>query len=196
MKIGLFGGTFNPVHFGHLINAEIIKDNFGLDKILFIPSRYPVHKNLEGNVSPEDRFNMLKLAVEGNSDFNVSRIELDRKDDSYFIITLNQLNDIYKNAELLLLIGTDAFNEINTWKDSKEILKSVSFIIMKRPGFDTIDRKILETARDVKIFENPLIEISSSKIRDNVKNKKSIRYMVPLKVEDYILAKELYKFEK
>jgi nicotinate-nucleotide adenylyltransferase len=196
LKIGLFGGTFNPIHFGHLINAEIIKENFGLDKILFIPSRYPVHKNLEGNVSSEDRFNMLNLAIDGNTGFDVSRIEIDRKDDSYFIITIKQLNNIYKNSELFLLIGTDAFNEIYTWKDSEEVMQTVSFIVMKRPGYNCINHNVVKAAKDVKIVENPLIEISSSKIRGNIRINRSIKYLVPLKVEEYIITKELYKFEE
>jgi nicotinate-nucleotide adenylyltransferase len=196
LKIGLFGGTFNPIHYGHLINAEIIKDSYNLDKILFIPSRYPVHKNLEGNVSSEDRFNMLRLAVEGNSGFDVSRIEIDRKDDSYFIFTIKQFNIIYKNSDIFLLIGTDAFNEIDTWKDSEEVMQIVSFIVMKRPGHDYINNNIVNKVKDAKFVENPLIEISSSKIRENINNNKSIKYLVPLKVEEYIITKELYKFEK
>lgn len=193
MKIGLFGGTFNPVHCGHLINAEIIKENFKLNKILFIPSKYPVHKNLDGNVPSDDRFNMLKLAVSGNPDFDVSRIEIDRKDESYFIITIRQLSYIYKNAGLFLLIGADAFNEIDQWKDSEEILRTVSFIVMRRPGYETIEHKIVKNAKDVKFFKNPLIEISSSNIRANIRNNKSIKYMVPFSVEEYIINKELYK---
>jgi nicotinate-nucleotide adenylyltransferase len=196
LKIGLFGGTFNPVHYGHLINAERVRELFGLDKILFIPSKYPVHKNLEGNIPSEDRFNMLKLAAEDNPAFEVSRIEIDRKDDSYFIITINQLNNIYNNAELYLLIGTDAFNEIHTWKDSDKIIKMVSFIVMKRPGYDYINHNLLEEAEVVIIVENPLIEISSSGIREYIKNNRSIKYLVPLKVEEYIISRELYKFEK
>jgi nicotinate-nucleotide adenylyltransferase len=193
LKIGLLGGTFNPVHYGHLINAEIIKENFKLDKILFIPSKHPVHKNLEGNVSSEDRFNMLKLAVDDNAGFDISRIEIDRNDESYFIITIKKLFEIYKNAELFLLIGADAFNEINIWKDSEEILQIVSFIVMKRPGYENINHNIVNTAKYVKFIENPLIGISSSKIRENIRNNKSIKYLVPLKVEEYIISKELYK---
>jgi nicotinate-nucleotide adenylyltransferase len=193
LKIGLLGGTFNPVHNGHLINAEIVKENSKLDKILFIPSKHPVHKNLEGNVSSEDRFNMLKLAVKDNHKFDVLRIEIDRKDESYFITTIKQLFEIYKNAELFLLIGADAFNEINIWKDSEEILQIVSFIVMKRPGYENINHNIVNTAKYVKFIENPLIEISSSKIRENIRNNISIKYLVPLKVEEYIISKELYK---
>lgn len=193
MKIGLLGGTFNPIHNGHLGNAEIIKENFNLDKVLFIPSKYPVHKNLEGNVSSEDRYNMVKLAINDNKYFEASRIEIDREGESYFIITIKQLLDIYKDSELYLIIGADAFNEINIWKESKEILKTVSFIIMRRPGHESINRKLIKMAKDVKFANNPLIEISSSEIRKNIRNNKSIKYLIPGKVEEYIIKKELYK---
>ena len=193
MKIGLFGGTFNPVHYGHLINAEIVKDTFSLNKVLFIPSKYPVHKNLDGNVSSEDRFNMLKLVMEDNSGFDVSRIEIDRKDESYFIFTLKQLQDIYKNKDLFLLIGSDAFNEIESWKESGEIMRTVSFIVLKRPGYEHVAPGIIKAAKDVRFVENPLIEISSSMIRENIRMNKSIKYFVPPKVEEYIISKELYK---
>jgi len=193
LKIGLLGGTFNPIHNGHLGNAEIIKENFNLDKVLFIPSKYPVHKNLEGNVSSEDRYNMVKLAINDNKYFEASRIEIDREGESYFIITIKQLLDIYKDSELYLIIGADAFNEINIWKESKEILKTVSFIIMRRSGHESINRKLIKMAKDVKFANNPLIEISSSEIRKNIRNNKSIKYLIPGKVEEYIIKKELYK---
>lgn len=193
MKIGLLGGTFNPIHNGHLINAEIIKENFNLDKVLFIPSKYPVHKNLEGNVSSEDRYNMVKIAIDDNKYFEVSRIEIDREGESYFIVTIKQLLNIYKDSELYLIIGSDAFSEITIWKESKEILETVSFIIMRRPGHELINNKLIKMAKDAKFANNPLIEISSSEIRKNIKNNKSIRYLVPGNVEEYIIKKELYK---
>ncbi len=193
MKIGLLGGTFNPIHYGHLINAEIIRENFQLDKILFIPSKHPVHKDLEGNIPSEDRFNMVKLAIAGNNSFDVSRIEIDRDGGSYTIITIKQLQVFYEKAELYLIIGSDSFNEIGIWKDSKEILQIVPLIVMKRPGYEKINKKIIETAKEVKFTDNPLIGISSSMIRDNIKNNKTIKYLVPVKVEDYIKKKGLYK---
>ncbi|MFH0974839.1 MAG: nicotinate-nucleotide adenylyltransferase [Spirochaetota bacterium] len=194
MKIGLLGGTFNPVHYGHLINAEIIREAFQLDKVLFIPSRHPVHKVLEGNISSDDRFKMVELAVSENPYFEASRIELDRPDESYFITTIKQLFTIYKNSELFLLIGTDAFNEVDTWKNADQLLQMLSFIIMERPGYDQINTKIMRKAKDVKLINNPLIEISSSGIRSNIRNGKSIRYLVPPDVGKYIIKKELYKF--
>jgi nicotinate-nucleotide adenylyltransferase len=125
--------------------------------------------------------------------FEASRIEMDREGESYFIITIKQLLDIYKDSELYLIIGADAFNEINIWKESKEILKTVSFIIMRRPGYESINKKLIKMAKDIKFANNPLIEISSSEIRKNIRNNKSIKYLIPGKVEEYIIKKELYK---
>lgn len=193
MKLGLFGGTFNPVHYGHLINAQTVKDSFSLGKILFIPSKYPVHKELEGDISSEDRFNMVSLAIEDNPYFDVSRLEIDREDDSYFIITVRQLPELYPGDEFFLIIGLDAFNEVHKWKDYKEILEKVSVIVMRRPGFGKIDDTIINQARRVDFIDNPVIEISSSMIRENVRKGRSIKYLVPAKVEQYIKDKELYK---
>ena len=193
MKIGLFGGTFNPVHHGHLINAQIIREDFSLNKILFIPSKYPVHKDFKGLAPANDRFNMIKLAVKDNHFFEISRIEIDRKVESYFIFTLRELLKQYSNDELFVIIGTDAFNELDKWKDYKEVIQKVSFIVMKRPGFNKINDEIAGIAREIKFVDNPHIEISSSGIRKNVMANKSIKYLVPAKVEEYIRKRELYK---
>jgi nicotinate-nucleotide adenylyltransferase len=193
LKIGLLGGTFNPIHNGHLINAEIIREKFELDKILFIPAKYPVHKDLEGNVTSEDRFKMIRLAVKDNKGFDISRIEIDRDGRSYTIITLKQLLDYYRKDKLYLILGSDSFNEIGIWKDSNEILRAVPLIVMKRPGYEKLNKKIINIAKEVNFIDNPLIGISSSMIRESIKNNKSIKYMVPLKVEQYIIKKGLYQ---
>ena len=193
LKIGLFGGTFNPIHHGHLINAQIVLEELSLDKILFIPSKMPVHKELEGLAVAEDRFNMIKAAVDDNPFFEVSRIEIDRKDDSYFIITIRQLLKEYPNDEIFVIIGSDAFIELHKWKDYREILNTVSIILLQRPGVKKIKKAGTKIARDINIINNPLIEISSSGIRRNIKYEKSIKYLVPAGVEEYIMKKGLYK---
>ncbi len=193
MKLGLFGGTFNPVHYGHLINAQIVKDTFSLGKVLFIPSKYPVHKELEGDITSEDRFNMVSLAIENNPSFDVSRLEIDREDESYFIITVRQLLDIYPGDELFLIIGIDAFNDVHKWKDYKEILRKVAPIVMRRPGFREVDKTIVKLTKRIEFIDNPVIEISSSMIRENIRKNRSIKYLVPEKVGQYIINKELYK---
>ena len=193
LKIGLFGGTFNPVHYGHLINAQAVKEYFNLDSILFIPSKYPVHKDLEGNISSEDRFNMVKLAIKTNMSFDVSRIEIDRKDESFFIITIKQLLKENQGTEFFLILGADAFSYLYKWKDYEEILQLVSVIVMRRPDSDRINKKIFRKGKKILLIDNPNIEISSSMIRENVRDGKSIKYLVPHEVEEYIIKQGLFK---
>ncbi len=193
MKIGVFGGTFNPIHNGHLINAQFIKDNYSLDKILFVPSKYPVHKNLECNISAEDRFEMIRLAIQDNSGFDAIRIEIDRPEKSFTITTIKQLMDIYADASFYLIIGTDAFNELDTWKDYLELIEMVSFIVMRRLGSEHSNKRAMELVKDFIIADNPIIEISSSKIRKNIGKGLSIQYLMPQSVLKYITDKELYR---
>ncbi len=193
MKIGVFGGTFNPIHNGHLINAQVIKDNYSLDKVLFVPSKYPVHKNLDSNVSAEHRFEMIKLATQDNAGFNVTRIEIDRSEKSYTITTIKQLSDTHTNASFYLIIGSDAFNEIETWKDYIELTQLTSFIVMKRPGTEQHNKRIINLVKHVEFADNPIIDISSSKIRENIRKGLSIKNLVPQSVEKYIKDKELYR---
>ncbi|MFC1669993.1 nicotinate-nucleotide adenylyltransferase [Spirochaetota bacterium] len=193
MKIGLLGGTFNPIHFGHLINAEVIRSAFSLDKIIFIPSKSPVHKELAGNVSAEDRFNMVKLSIQGNEGFRISSIEIDRDSPSYTIITLKELKKTYPHSSLFLIIGDHYFNEIDKWKDSEEIMQLVQIIVMRRSVEKIIPDELIIAKSNAIIAENPVIEISSTSIRERIKSGKSIRYQVPPVVIDYIREKGLYK---
>jgi nicotinate-nucleotide adenylyltransferase len=126
MRIGFFGGTFNPIHYGHLKNALLAKEQLKLDKIIFIPAKLPVHKKVDVSISAEDRYDMLLRAVFEFKEFEVSRIEIDREAPSYTITTIKTLNDIYPQCELFMIIGADSFNEIDTWKESIQIIDSVT----------------------------------------------------------------------
>jgi len=192
LRIGIFGGTFNPIHNGHLINAQMIKGDFSLDFILFIPSKMPVHKGLEGNVNSEERYEMVKLAIEDNSCFKSSRIEIDRKSPSYTKITIKELQGMYKDNELFFILGIDAFNELNLWKDYKDVMKMIPFIVMNRLGSVDYNKEILGMIKEVIYANNLYIDISSSYIRERIKIGESIKYLVPKKVEEYIRDKGLY----
>lgn len=192
MKIGIFGGTFNPLHCGHLICAERIREEHSLDRILFIPSKRPVHKSLEGDVPPDERFEMIKRGIAGNSGFEALRIELDREDPSYTIITVKELLEKNRDWDLYLILGSDAFREIATWKDYRELVEIVSLIVMARPGCEA-GVEVPDNARKVIFAGNPLVEISSSDIRERARQGKSIRYLVPEGIEKYIREKELYR---
>jgi len=192
LKIGIFGGTFNPVHYGHLINAEFIRDAFSLDRILFIPSKAPVHKDLAENISPDDRFAILERAISGNSCFQASRVELDRHEPSYTVHTVDQIKAAKPGDEIFLIIGDDSFLSIHTWKDYRSLLKAVPVIVMNRQGNMVRNAAITYDVSSVYYAGNPIIGISSTVIRERVRLNRSIRYLVPDEVIDYIMERELY----
>ena len=135
-RIGLFGGTFNPIHFGHLRAAEEVQEFFHLDKIIFIPARIPPHKTEKAIVAPEHRLNMVKLAIQYNPCFEISDFEIQRNSKSYSIITIEHFQKkLGFDTSLFFLMGMDAFLEINTWKDFAQLFSLTNFIIMSRPGY-------------------------------------------------------------
>ncbi len=192
-KTGIYGGTFNPVHYGHLVNAEYVRESFGLDRIIFIPAKKPVHKEMIKYASPEDRIAMVSSAVKGNEYFTVSDIEVSRESDSYTIYTIEAMEKLYPDDELFLIIGSDSFNELDTWKSYREIIDKVAIIVMLRPGSISLRPDILKLGRKFFLHENPLIGISSSDIRERIGAGNSVRYLTPDSVIDYIYSKGLYK---
>lgn len=192
-RTGIFGGTFNPVHIGHLINLEFVRDHLELDQVLLIPAKEPVHKAINDNISPSQRLEMLKLAIDGNSFFEASSLEIDRLEPSYTLYTIKDLKSVYPDDEFFLIIGSDSFNELDTWKSYAEILKSINIAVMKRPGDPDLREDLTALSYNVIIVDNPLIEISSTHIRERIKSGKSIRYLVPGPVIEYIESRGLYK---
>lgn len=192
MKLGIFGGTFNPIHYGHLINAEIIRSDFELDAILFIPSKKPVYKQVAGNVPAEDRFAMASLAIKGVNGLSVSRIEIDGDEPSYTINTIKKLQKKYSRDRLYLIIGTDSFGKLEAWRGRDCLLEMVSIIVMKRPGNNCMPKMDLENY-DISFADNPLIDISSSMIRDRIKKGKSVKFLLPNSVIAYLQKKRLYE---
>ena len=193
MKIGLFGGTFDPIHFGHLIVAETVRSDFGLDRILFIPAAIPPHK-IKTSLSPASlRLAMVKLALEKVPYFEASDIEIKRGGISYTVDTVRWFweSDDWEGNEFYLLIGSDSLLELGTWKDPDKILERIPILVMGRPGFD-FEKAEKRFQKKIVPVEVPLIDISSSEIRRRVKERKSIRYWVPEKVEKYIKQKGLY----
>jgi len=193
MKIGIFGGTFNPPHYGHLIVAEFIREEVGLDKIIFIPCSIPPHKQnneyLSQIASPEHRFEMVKLAITGNKFFEVSDIEINRGGVSYTIDTVNYFVSNFPEEKFYLLIGADQFAEFHTWRKPDEIVQKVNLIVFNRPGFVIPKTEFSKFATFITI---PNIEISASTIRKRIRHGKSIKYLVPPAVEEYIFANKLY----
>jgi nicotinate-nucleotide adenylyltransferase len=191
MKLGILGGTFNPPHIGHLIIAESVRDQLKLDKILFVPSYSPPHKLYSQVALPTQRYEMVEIALEKNRNFSVSDIEIAREGKSYTIDTINTLMGIYPGSQLYLIIGLDNLMDFSDWKSPNDIISKVELVVMNRPGYDVEVKN--EFKRYATIVKVPGIDISSSDIRRRVKMGRSIRYLVPFEIEQYILKKSLYK---
>lgn len=198
-KIGILGGTFDPIHIGHLIVAETVVQECSLDKVVFIPTGIPPHKSNYKVTSSNFRYDMLKIAIEGNESFDVSTMEIDRQGITYTIDTLQAISrEPYGGDTLNFIIGGDTLMEVGGWKDAAKVVKLCRLIVYQRPGFN--EEKVMKEAERLRrllgasvIFVNgPLLEISSTEIRQRIKKGKSIRYLVPQKVEEYIYSHNLY----
>jgi len=194
-KIGIMGGTFDPIHFGHLRAAEEARIALGLSEVVFIPSGCPPHKP-KNISSAEDRYNMTLLATVGCPYFSVSRIEIDNDGFSYTRETLAKLKATpkYANVELYFITGLDAVLDIMNWKEPDEIVKLCKFVAVSRFGYSQCGLdKLPKTLRDAVIpIEIPLLAISSTELRNRIARRQSIRYLVPHEVEYYIKKKALY----
>ena len=190
--LGVLGGTFDPIHMGHLVLTEQVREKFQLERVIFIPSASPPHKTEQKLSLAEDRFEMTKLALEGSPFFFVSDIELKREGLSYTVETLRELKELYKDSEIYFLTVSDVLNEITTWKDPEEIYKLAKIVIGVRPGFDKFDPENHFAKKSI-IINITGIDISSTQIREKVRKGESIKYLVPSKVEEYIRKRNLYK---
>lgn len=188
MKIGILGGTFNPVHIGHLILAEEVREKLGLERIIFVPTALPPHKdNL--NIAPaKDRLKMLKLAVASNKFFSVSDVEIKRQGRSYTIDTLKEFQTKYPQDELYFIIGSDLLKYLNEWKDLAQILSMVKFVAATRPGY-----ALEKIPAHIQTLPIRAVDVSGFDVRQCVAQNKSFGYLVTDKVFDYIKRKKLYK---
>jgi nicotinate-nucleotide adenylyltransferase len=198
MKVGIMGGTFDPVHMVHLIIAEKARSELGLDKVIFIPAGEPWMKSDHPVTPAEHRVAMVRLAISSNPAFTVSTMEVDRRGPSYTIDTLEALwEDLGFDTGLFLLVGWDSLATIPSWKAPYRISKMATLVSFPRPGCNKPEMAALETAMPgiserIVIMEKPFIGISSSEIRVDLSHGKSVRYLVPREVEQYIREKGLY----
>ena len=192
MTIGIFGGAFNPPHMGHLIVAEAVGEQLHLDKVIFVVSADPPHRRDVGRATAEARFTMTKLAVRGNTRFDLSDMEIQRPGKSYTVDTVLGFEALHPRARLFLLIGSDNLAEFHTWRSPREIIARCELVAFTRPGFP-MDGIKNEFVRSAQVLTAPIVGISASDIRRRVKTGRSIRYMVPEAVEDYIVKKGLYR---
>ncbi len=199
LRIGICGGTFDPIHLGHLAVAEFIRNEYGLDKVLFMPSGMPPHKNLTNVADSVHRLNMVKCAVSTNRYFEAIPIEVEREGYTYTVDTLRELREMYPDkTEFYYIIGADVVMDLLVWRNVREVFKLTRFIAVMRPGFakEKFSERLesLKSKYDIDIssLEIPLLEISSTLIRDRVKAGKSIKYLVTESVEEYIKKNDLY----
>lgn len=196
-RVGIFGGTFDPIHMGHLIVAETIMDEFHLDKVVFIPAAVPPHK-LGRQISPaKHRYMMTMLATCSNPRFQVSDMEMHRQGPSYSRDTLAQLIEEHgSDTEFYFIVGADSVENLHTWNRIDELLTMCHFIGASRPGcmpdMEKIAQRFGPLAEKIHCLETPELEISSTEIRHRVGQKRTIRYIVPETVEQYIYKEKLY----
>ena len=200
MRLGIFGGTFNPVHLGHLILAEQCREQARLDQVLFIPAARPPHKQGLALASFDQRVEMLALAISGQPHFRVDDLEKNRPGPSFTVDTLATLHDRHPDAELLLIIGSDTLHDLPSWHKPRHILELAGLLIVVRPGWPVADvaelRKTLLLTGDFplrhQVCQVPLIDISSSDLRQRMSAGRSVRYLMPRAVEAYVREKNLY----
>jgi nicotinate-nucleotide adenylyltransferase len=199
-KIGIMGGTFDPIHYGHLVAAEVARAEFGLDKVIFIPAGRPPHKQQQGITDPEHRYLMTALAISSNPNFEVSRLEVDKNELTYTIDTVKELQGLYgEDTDIYFITGADAVLELLTWYKIEELLTLCTFIAVTRPGFDRriLEQKIGEISSkyngEILFIEVPLLAISSTDIRERIRSGKPIKYLLPEAAEEYIGRHGLYR---
>nr|WP_294368267.1 nicotinate-nucleotide adenylyltransferase [uncultured Ruminococcus sp.] len=199
MKTGVFGGTFNPVHKGHIMLAEYCMDSVGLDRIIMIPTAVPPHKISNNLASESDRLNMCKLACRGKENFFVSDIEIKRQGKSYTYETLTQLKEIYPDDHLYTIMGADMFLTLDRWKNPEIIFEKSSIITIPRDEenkheLENFYNKVLKAmGASSVILPNPVMSVSSTFIRENLDNFNLISDMLDKGVYDYIIKNNLYR---
>lgn len=188
MNIGILGGTFNPIHIGHLILAEEAREKLNLEKIIFVPAYLPPHKDNSDIAPAPYRLRMIELAIKGNKNFLVSDVEIKRDGKSYTIDTITEFRKIYSHDQLYFIIGSDLLKYLAEWKDVDQVIKLVKFIVVTRPGFP------LESIPSyINTMAIRAVDISAYEIRQCIKENRSFRYLVAEAVYDYILKRKLYK---
>jgi len=213
MRIGILGGTFNPIHYGHLRAAEEVYEKFTLDIVYFIPCNKPPHKTQQDLIPPEERLKMINLAIKGNGRFKCSDTEIKRGGKSYSVDTIREfINNGISGNDLYFILGSDAFSDIQTWKNFREIFNLCNIIIIQRPGtkkeniknslpLDVVKKLrynkkdkcyVTETKKHIYFTEITGLDISSTMIRNLIKMGRSVRYLVPDSVLNYIKKNRIF----
>lgn len=192
MDVGLFGGSFNPPHIAHLIVAEVVRDQFGLSEVWWIPNATPPHKPEEELVAVEHRLEMTRRVVDTNTHFRVCDLEVQREGVSYTVETVRVLQDQHPDTDFALLIGSDSLDHFAEWHRPDEIAERVPLVVYKRPGaIEAVAEP--RFANHVRYAAAPVMEVSGTEIRARRRAGRTIRYLVPDTVRAYIEAHDLYR---
>jgi nicotinate-nucleotide adenylyltransferase len=201
MRVGVFGGTFDPVHYGHLILAEQSREQARLDEVWFVPAARPPQKEAQAVTRFDQRVEMLALALAGNPAFRVQELENERPGPSYTADTLAELRARHPDAELFLLVGSDSLVDLPTWREPRRVIEQAGLLVVARPGSPVLPadelRARLGLNPDVtlhfEVVRAPLVDISSRDLRARVARGRTIRYFLPRAVECYVADKRLYR---
>ena len=198
-RIGIFGGTFDPPHIGHLWLAALAAEAVELDRVLFMPASQPPHKRLRGMTGAADRLLMTRLAIEGDPVFELTAIEMERAGPSYTVDSIAELERLYgEGGQLFLIMAADSLAQVDTWRDPDRLLERTEWVVGPRPGTALPEAGALEerfgaAASRIHLLDGPALDVSSSDIRRRVASGKTIRYLVPRRVEELIMARGLYR---
>lgn len=198
MRIGIMGGTFNPIHNAHLMLAELAREEYKIDKLLFMPSGNPPHKQEEKPVSAVHRGEMCRLAIADNPNFLYCDYEINKNELSYTANTLEHFKNNYPDDEIYFIIGGDSLFALETWHKPEKILSLCTLLVFERSGVcdsttAEIKRLIDKYKADIRLIHAPKFDISSSQIRERIADGKTVRYMIPAEIIDYINEHKLYR---
>lgn len=198
-SLGIMGGTFDPIHYGHLIAAEYARHEFNLEQVIFMPASRPPHKEIEQVLDSTHRYEMVNRAVKGNPAFAISDLEMKRRGNSYTIDTIRHFLEQYPGTTIFFIMGADSLLAIDTWKDYETLAQLCHLIVVTRPGYvidddEPVLKKLPAALWDhIHFLPIPGLDISSSDIRERVVTGRPIKYLLPLDVEQYIVDKGLYR---
>lgn len=199
MRLGIYGGSFDPVHLGHLLLAETCRETCDLDRVLFLPCGQSPHKPNGAVASGNQRAEMLEFAVAGDPRFGVCRIELERSGPSFTVETLRQLRVEQPDSELFFLMGADSLSDLPLWREPHAILELATIVAVNRgqrppPDLVTLEARLGSTVRErVRLVTMPAIELSATEIRERARTGRSLRFRVPRAVEEFIRQHGLYR---
>lgn len=196
-KLGIYGGSFDPIHLGHLLLAESAREELGLDQVVFVPAKRSPFKPNFAPIGDDHRWRMLLLAIEGNPGFSASRVELEREPPSYTVLTIEYFSHVYPDTELWLIMGQDTLLDFAQWYQYRRLLQQAKIAVGRRPGFTDdegveLPQELNAYAHRFSFFSNPVFAVSSREIRERIKQGRSANYLLLPKVYDYIVKNRLY----